>query len=81
MLNLELSMLRAEPAYVRLQNQFRKIASLLEEKDSIPIVRVQMDLIQDIQTDEWWQDVTIPILERARRRLGGLSAADRQTKA
>jgi type I restriction enzyme R subunit len=72
MLNLELSMLRAEPGYVRLQHQVREIAGLLEEKDAIPIVRVQMDLIQDIQTDEWWQDVTIPMLERARRRLRDL---------
>src|SRR5581483_9495364 len=48
------------------------IAGLLEEKDAIPIVRAQMDLIQDIQTDEWWEDVTVPMLERARRRLRDL---------
>jgi type I restriction enzyme R subunit len=29
-------------------------------------------LIQDVQTDEWWQDVTVPMLEVVRRRLRDL---------
>jgi type I restriction enzyme R subunit len=36
------------------------------------MVREQMPLIQEIQTDEWWQDVTVPMLESMRRRLRGL---------
>jgi type I site-specific restriction endonuclease len=32
----------------------------------------QMALIQDVQTDEWWQDVTVPMLELVRRRLRDL---------
>jgi type I restriction enzyme R subunit len=36
------------------------------------MVREQMPLIQDVQTDEWWQDVTVPMLESMRRRLRGL---------
>ena len=31
-----------------------------------------MALIQDVQTDEWWQDVTVPMLEAMRRRLRDL---------
>ena len=31
-----------------------------------------MPLIQDVQTDEWWQDVTVPMLEVVRRRLRDL---------
>jgi type I restriction enzyme R subunit len=31
-----------------------------------------MALIQDVQTDEWWQDVTVPMLEVLRRRLRDL---------
>jgi type I site-specific restriction endonuclease len=68
MLNLELSMLRTEPAYVRLQNQVREIAELLEEKDAIPILRVQMDLIQDIQADDWGRMRRFRCSSRARRR-------------
>ena len=36
------------------------------------MVREQMELIQDAQTDEWWQDVTVPMLEGMRRRLRDL---------
>ena len=50
----------------------KEIAGLLEEKDAIPMVREQMALIQDVQTDEWWQDVTVPMLETMRRRLRDL---------
>ena len=31
-----------------------------------------MALIQDLQTDEWWQDVTVPMLEAVRRRIRDL---------
>ena len=71
-LNLQLALLRAEPAFERLREQVRAIAGLLEEKSAIPIVRVQMPLILDVQTEEWWQDVTIPMLERVRKRLRSL---------
>jgi type I restriction enzyme R subunit len=35
-------------------------------------VKKHLDLIGEIQTDEWWQDVTLPMLERVRRRLRNL---------
>jgi len=69
MLNLQLAVLRAEPAFIRLSEQVKAIAGLLEEKSSIPMVHEQMPVIQEIQTDEWWQDVTTPMLETVRRRL------------
>ncbi len=72
MLRLQLAVLRVEPAYTRLSEQVREFAGLLEEKSSIPMVHQQMALIQDLQTDEWWQDVTVPMLETVRRRLRAL---------
>lgn len=36
------------------------------------MVRDQMPLIQELQTDEWWQDVTTPMLETVRKRLRSL---------
>ena len=69
MLNLQLAVLRAEPAFERLRDQVMTIAGLLEEKSSIPMVREQLPTIQEIQTDEWWQDVTTPMLETVRHRL------------
>jgi type I restriction enzyme, R subunit len=71
-LNLQLAMLRSEPGFSRLRDQVKGLAGLLEEKSAIPMVRDQMALIQDVQTDEWWQNVTIPMLEGMRRRLRGL---------
>ncbi|QPD04367.1 MAG: Type III restriction protein res subunit [Candidatus Nitrospira kreftii] len=71
-LNLQLAVLRAEPGFARLRDRVKEIAGLLEEKSAIPMVREQMLLIQDVQSDEWWQDVTVPLLEAMRRRLRGL---------
>jgi len=71
-LNLQLAMLRSEPWYSRLRDQVKELAGLLEEKSAIPMVRDQMALIHDVQTDEWWQDVTVPMLEGMRRRLRDL---------
>ena len=71
-LKLELAMLRPEPGFVRLRDQVRALAGLLEEKSAIPMVRDQLALIHDVQTDAWWGDVTLPMLEGMRRRLRAL---------
>ena len=72
LLNLQLAVLNSEPAYERLREQVVAIAGLLEEKSTIPMVNKQMMYIQDVQTEEWWQDVTTPMLEVIRRRLRDL---------
>ena len=69
LLHLQLARLRAEPAFLRLRDQVKAIAGLLEEKATIPMVQEQIVLIQELQTDEWWQDVTVPMLEQVRKRL------------
>jgi type I restriction enzyme R subunit len=71
-LSLQLALLRHEPGFARLRDRVKEIAGLLEEKAAIPMVNAQMALIQDVQTDEWWQDVTVPMLEVLRRRLRDL---------
>jgi type I restriction enzyme R subunit len=72
MLNLQLALLRVEPAFARLSEKVKAIAGLLEEKSSIPMVKQQMELIQAVQSDEWWEDVTTPMLENVRKRLRDL---------
>lgn len=69
MLKLQLAVLRHETTYERLSKQVIEIASLLEEKANIPMVQAQMEMIQEIQTEEFWQDVTAPMLENVRKRL------------
>ena len=71
-LNLQLALLGKEPAYERLRDQVVKIAGLLEEKKTIPMVDRQLTYIQDVQTEEWWKDVTVPMLEVIRRRIRDL---------
>lgn len=72
MLRLQLARLHAGIRFTRLSQQVRAIAAALEEKDSIPMVREQMEVIQDLQADTWWEDVTVPMLERVRKRLRAL---------
>jgi type I restriction enzyme R subunit len=72
LLNVQLAILRHEPSFMRMRDQVKEIAGLLEEKVSIPMVQAQIGLIQDVQIDEWWQDVTLPMLEKVRRRLRDL---------
>jgi type I restriction enzyme R subunit len=50
----------------------RQIAGALEEKVSIPMVRAELELIIEVQTDEFWQDVTASMLEDVRKRLRSL---------
>ena len=70
--NLELTLLRSEPGFDRLRDKVKEIAGLLEEKTAIPMVNAQMSLILEIQTDEWWENVSVPMLERVRRRIRNL---------
>ncbi|MES2356062.1 MAG: DEAD/DEAH box helicase family protein [Pseudomonadota bacterium] len=72
MLKLQLALLRSDRAFVRLSDQVKTIAELLEDKSAIPIVREQILLIQQLQTEDWWQDVTVPMLELVRRRIRSL---------
>lgn len=72
LLSLQLALLRSEPGFQRLRDRVKEIAGLLEEKSAIPMVREQMAFIQDVQSDEWWRDVTVPMLEIVRRRLRNL---------
>lgn len=69
MLRLQLAILRAEPVFASLQKQVRSIAETLEAQANVPMIRERLVLIQEIQTDEYWQDVTAPMLEVVRRRL------------
>jgi type I restriction enzyme R subunit len=72
MLRLQLAVLRADRSFTRLRDQVKQIASALEEKANIPMVQQQIVLIEEIQTDDFWQDVTAPILENVRKKLRSL---------
>ncbi len=82
----DLLILRAQAAIltesIGLENYRRKItdiASALELKD-IPVVKRELELILDIQTEGYWEDVIPEILEIARRKLRGLVRLIDKTK-
>ena len=68
----QLALLRVDPAFQGLKARIIEIASLLEELGNVPMVAAEMALILEVQTDDFWQDVTLPMLETVRRRLRAL---------
>lgn len=57
----------------RLRQQAQQITSALLGQTSIPAVAEQQALLAEVTEDEWWVDVTLPMLELARRRPVALS--------
>ncbi|MEJ7715791.1 MAG: type I restriction-modification enzyme R subunit C-terminal domain-containing protein [Thermoleophilaceae bacterium] len=72
MLGLQLRRLRPEPGEERLRRQVQEIAAGLLEQTTIPVIREQEELLEELAGEEWWVDVTLPMLERARRRVRSL---------
>jgi type I restriction enzyme, R subunit len=79
-LRLQLAQLNAEPGYDRLRAQVQDIASALLDQATIPVIRAQQQLLDELTTDDWWQDVTLPMLETMRRRIRGLVQLIEKTK-
>jgi type I restriction enzyme R subunit len=71
-LRTELAILQAKPDFESLRSTIQAIASALEEQDAIPAIKAQMVLIQSVAGDEWWDDVTLAMLEDARKKLRAL---------
>jgi hypothetical protein len=71
-LNLQLAVLRKDAGWERLQDRMIAIAHALALKGNIPMVAAQIELIHDICSDLWWEGLTLPMLEQARRKLRDL---------
>ncbi len=71
-LKIQLAMIQASAEYIRLHDQVKEIASRLEDKQTIPMVYAQIELIEDLQQEHYWQDITLPMLENVRKRLRDL---------
>jgi type I restriction enzyme, R subunit len=69
-LKLQLARLNARSGFEGLRDQVIAIAEVLDEKSAIPMVREQLALLEELQSEEWWQDVTVPtengVMEAAR---------------
>lgn len=60
------------PAMNHMKKRLCNTASLLEKKANIPQIQQKIQLIKDIQTDVFWQDISILTLEKVRCELRGL---------
>ncbi|MDP3849626.1 MAG: DEAD/DEAH box helicase family protein [Luteolibacter sp.] len=71
-LRIQLGTLQPDPATPGLIQKVREIASQLEELERIPTVKKQIALIHALQTDDYWEHVTLPMLDIVRRRIRDL---------
>lgn len=72
-LNAQLLLLRGDSGFSSLQQRILTFAFTLEGLSNVPIVAKELELIRDIQTDHFWTDVTVGILEEIRLRLRDLA--------
>jgi type I restriction enzyme, R subunit len=72
MFSLQLALLKGSKRFGTLRKQLLEIASALEDQMGIPAIAHQAVLIEEIQTDQWWEGVTVPLLELVRLRLRDL---------
>lgn len=72
MLRAQLCVLNAEPGFTTIREHVRDLASALLEQTSIPAVREQAAFLEALAEQSWWDDVTLPMLDEARRRVRSL---------
>ena len=68
-LSAQLSVLQVLVVEDKIKLAVQKIIAALEEQNNIPAINKQMPLIQALVGEEWWQDVTIGMLEHVRKQL------------
>ena len=69
LLNAQLCLFRSESGFAALQARIIRFVSALERLSNVPAVARELELILEIQTDDFWKDITVDILERVRKRL------------
>ncbi len=73
MIQLQCGTLRSDPRDAKRREQVQNIAAALLQQIKLRTVAEQTDLLTQLASDEWWDDVTIPLLEQARRRIRDLT--------
>jgi type I restriction enzyme R subunit len=71
-LRAQLSILQARPDFAGMRQKIQSIAEKLEDEMAIPAIKAEAALIHAVASDEWWEDVTVPMLETARKRIRAL---------
>jgi type I restriction enzyme R subunit len=71
-LKLQLSILKRTDDFVLLRDKVRDLLSQLEAKRDIPMVKDQLSLIEEVQPEAWWTDVTPWMIDYVRIHLRDL---------
>jgi type I restriction enzyme R subunit len=71
-LKLQLSILKRTDDFVLLRDKIRDLLSQLEGKRDIPMVKAELTLIEEIQPESWWTDVTPWMIDYLRIHLRDL---------
>lgn len=71
-LKIQLAILKPAKSLVKLRDQVRDLGANLETKKNIPMVKQELILIEEIQTEQWWENVTIELVETMRIKLRNL---------
>lgn len=79
-LRAQLSILQAKTDFSGLREKIQSIAIELEGQMAIPAIKAEAHLIEAVASDEWWEGVTVPMLENVRRRLRALIKLIPKTK-
>ena len=71
-LNLQLAVVNMTQDFIAHRDKVIELGIALEAMDAIPAVKAQLALIQEVQTEAFWKDITLPMIESVRRGLRDL---------
>ena len=83
-LRAQLGVVDSDPAnlatFAAARKRIQEIATALGDQRNIPVVKQNLELIDAVAGDEWWDGVTLNLLELMRLRLRGLVRLVDKTK-
>ncbi|MBX7222717.1 MAG: DEAD/DEAH box helicase family protein [Blastocatellia bacterium] len=71
-LKLQMAVLQKHPSFETLRRNVQEIAVKLSEKATVPMIAANLELILEVLTDDYWANITLPLLETMRRQLRNL---------
>lgn len=71
-LGLQIAMVRGSRDFIGYRDKVIEIAAQLEGMEAIPAIKQQLPLIQEVQTEAYWEGITLAIIESMRRDLRAL---------
>jgi len=67
--NLQLCVLKGNKGFEKYSSQVVRIAEALIDRLEVPAIKLQLPLLQRITEEDYWTDITIPMLEVMRIRI------------